>query len=484
MSEISQSLYPHVAPLINAGLQSQILLPSEQGYEAREATYWSRAAALKPACIVRPRSAEEVSVAVKALVSAGEKFAVRSGGHAPSQGVSNIHGGVTIDLSLIDHIEYDDVSETAKIGPGQRWRQVYKELQKHNRTVAGSRDGSVGVAGFLLGGGYSWITTRKGWGCDNVLSFEVVLGDGRIITATADENQHADLFRALKGGGNNFGVVTSFTMRTIPCSHVWGGKVIAPNEAIPDVVRICSSIPETISKFPDANVVMVIAYVPERDEIVASGALVQTQGVADDPGMQELMALPKIMDTTKISTIYDLTFEFLLPHNYYNSWFTISVKNDERIIAKAVDAHQNLVEELKSFATEADFRTQCILQPLPTFIAEHSAATGGNIMGIERHQSNGVIFLLSAMMKTPEQEAFAHPRVKAGIEAVKEFAATIEGGNLPWIYMNYADKTQDVLGGYGIDNVRRMKDVATKYDPHQVFQKLCPGGWKIVDVKL
>ncbi|KAI0838426.1 FAD-binding domain-containing protein [Hypoxylon sp. FL0890] len=483
MSQIPQSLHPHAAPLIEAGLQSQVLLPAQQGYEAREATYWSRAAALKPACIVRPRSAEEVSTAVKALVNAGERFAIRSGGHAPTTGASDIDGGVTIDLSLIDHIEYDEGSETVKIGPGQRWKQVYKEMQKHNRTVAGSRDGNVGVAGFLLGGGYSWITTRKGWGCDNVLSFELVLADGQIIIATAD-NSYSDLFRALKGGGNNFGVVTSVVVRTIPCSRVWGGKVIAPSEAIPDVIRMCSSFPETITKFPDGNIVMVITYVPERNEIVASGAVVQTQGGADDPGLREWMALPKIMDTTKTTTIYDLTFEFLLPHNYYNSWFTICVKNDERIIAKAVEVHQNLVEELKSFVTEADFRTQCILQPLPTFIAELSAATGGNIMGIERHPTNGVIFLLSAMMKTSEQKAFAHPRVKASIEAVKEFAATIEGGNLPWIYMNYADKTQDVLGGYGIENVRKMKEVSAKYDPQQVFQRLCPGGWKIADVKL
>jgi hypothetical protein len=316
MSSSSETTPPQAACLAEAGLQQQLLLPSDEGYKTREATYWSKSASLKPACILQPRSAEEVSTAVKALVSAGEKFAVRSGGHAPSASVNNIEGGVTIDLGLINHINYDETSEKVEIGPGQIWKQVYKELQRSNRTVAGSRDGNVGVAGFLLGGGYSWITARKGWGCDNVLSYEVVLADGRIVTASAGSSENSDLFLALKGGGNNFGIVTSFTMHTVQSVCVWGGKVIAPRSAIPEVIRITAKFPETITKYPDSNLVIVISYVPERDDIVASGAIAQTQGKADDPGLAEWMGLEKIMDTTKVTTVYELTFEIMLPRNY------------------------------------------------------------------------------------------------------------------------------------------------------------------------
>jgi hypothetical protein len=167
-----------------------------------------------------------------------------------------------------------------------------------------------------------------------------------------------------------------------------------------------------------------------------------------------------------------------------NAWFTACFKNDERIITKAVEAHNNLVEQLKSFVSERDFRTQCIFQPVPKRISEHSAAGGGNVMGLEHHASDGVLFLLSAMMKTPEQQIYARSKVKEAVESVKAYAGTIDGnGNLPWIYMNYADKTQNVLQGYGTKNVKRLKETAAKYDPQEIFQSLCPGGWKVSHVQ-
>jgi hypothetical protein len=103
-------------------------------------------------------------------------------------------------------------------------------------------------------------------------------------------------------------------------------------------------------------------------------------------------------------------------------------------------------------------------------------------MGMERQQHDGIMFLAVAMVKTPEQEAFAYPKVKAWVHAVTAFAATIEGGNLDWKHLNYADKSQNVLAAYGADNVRKMKEAAAKYDPEQVFQKLVPGGFKISEV--
>ncbi|KAK6196699.1 hypothetical protein LQW54_011267 [Pestalotiopsis sp. IQ-011] len=474
---------PHLSCLVEAGLQDLVLTSADGGYTAREAAYWSRSAALKPACIVRPKNAKEVSAALNAIVQGNKNFAVRSGGHAPSVGVSNISEGITIDLGLINHIIYDAASETVTIGPGQKWKEVYKELQKFNRTVAGSRDGNVGVGGFLLGGGYSWITACKGWSCDNVLEYEVVLADGRIVTSSAEKEP--ELFRALKGGGNNFGICTNFTMSTIPCEQVFGGKAIAPKSSIPDVIRIATNFPETVTKYPNSNIVIVITYVPERDDIVASGALVQLQSSSGEPdhGLDEWMALPKVLDTTKMTTIYDLTFEIMLPHNYHNTWFTGCFKNDERIIAKAVEVHNDVVEQLRELIPERDFRTQCIIQPVPKMISEHSAAAGGNVMGVERHATNGFLLLLSAMVKTSEQQAMVFPKIKAALQAVKDYAeVTVDGGNLSWIYMNYADKSQQVLEGYGPDNVANLQKVAAKYDPEKVFQTLCPGGWKIPEI--
>lgn len=141
-----------------------------------------------------------------------------------------------------------------------------------------------------------------------------------------------------------------------------------------------------------------------------------------------------------------------------------------------------MVEELKAFIPDGDFITQCLLQPLPMLFGQRSAEAGGNVLGVERHQHNGILWLAAVMVRTPEQEAFAYPKVKAWVQSVKDFAATTENSNLEWVYLNYADKSQNPLASYGVENVSRMKDVAAKYDPNQVFQKLCPGGFKLSQV--
>lgn len=142
------------------------------------------------------------------------------------------------------------------------------------------------------------------------------------------------------------------------------------------------------------------------------------------------------------------------------------------------------MEELKAFIPDGDFVTQCLFQPLPKLFGQRSTEAGGNMLGVERQEHNGLLFLANSMVKTPEQESFAYNKVKAWVQEVKDFAATVENGNLEWTFLNYADKSQDPLGSYGAENVKKLKDVAARYDPEQVFQKLCPGGFKISDVKI
>jgi FAD/FMN-containing dehydrogenase len=127
--------------------------------------------------------------------------------------------------------------EHVTIGVGETWGSVYTELQKHSLTAPGGRVGRVGVPGLILGGEYSrhrsqqspdlylgglsFYSTKHGFACDSVVDFEVVLASGDVVHANTKEN--TDLFSSLKGGLNNFGIVTSFSMRTIPSSEIWGG---------------------------------------------------------------------------------------------------------------------------------------------------------------------------------------------------------------------------------------------------------------------
>jgi FAD/FMN-containing dehydrogenase len=125
------------------------------------------------------------------------QFAVRSGGHTPIPGSNNINNGVTIDLLYMNGTTYNAETELASISPAARWGSVYAALEPLGRMVAGGRGSTVGVGGFLLGGGISHHAPRVGLSCDNVVNFEVVLADGRIMNANNTSN--ADLFTALKG---------------------------------------------------------------------------------------------------------------------------------------------------------------------------------------------------------------------------------------------------------------------------------------------
>jgi FAD/FMN-containing dehydrogenase len=220
---MAPGLPPHPATglgvLKAVGLEARLILREDPEFQARQASFWSATARVaQPSLIVQPRSAGEVAQAVKALASAGQHFAVRSGGHKQYSGANNIDNGVTIDLGLMNWTRYEPESETFDVGPGGRWRDVYAELRPYKRVVTGGREGGLGVAGLLLGGGNTFLTARLGFACDNVLAYEVVLADGSVTTS--DSNRQQDLFIALKGGSSNFGIVTNFTLRAIENDEV------------------------------------------------------------------------------------------------------------------------------------------------------------------------------------------------------------------------------------------------------------------------
>ncbi|PQE19482.1 6-Hydroxy-D-Nicotine Oxidase protein [Rutstroemia sp. NJR-2017a WRK4] len=462
--------------LIKAGLKAQILVQDDASYTVRQASYWSNTAKLKPACIVRPRSAEEVSLIIRTLVGRSEKFAVRSGGHTQYAGANNIEGGVTIDLGLLDWTKYDAATETVDIGPGGRWGPVYAELKKHGRVVAGGRDGNVGVAGLLLGGGKTFFTARRGFACDDVIAYEVVLASGEIVTV--DASNFDDLFRALKGGMNNFGIVTNFRMKAFKCDEVWAGLTYFPKQVIPGAIEALVDFTDNIPKDLDSNLLCFFTYPEFKDTLVVAG-YVQTAGIENAPAYEKWLALPSINTTCQMTSVSDVVNAYAIAPD---TFLTACFKNDTRIVAKASELHDRLVEEIKSFIPDGNFITQCLFQPLSKIIGQRSAEAGGNIMGVERQSENGLLFTIVIMVKTEEQETFVYPKAKAWLRGVQEFAATIDG-NLDWIFMNYADPSQNPLASYGIENVQKMKDVAAKYDAGEVFQKLCPGGFKISEVE-
>ena len=190
--------------------------------------YWSlQEQRVMPACRVSPRTTADVSSALIQLASLRCSFAIRSAGHMFWAGSANIEGGVTIDLSSLTNITVSADRTITSAGPGVRWGSIFGKLGPLNLTVVAGRVFDVGVAGLTIGGGNSWHAPRHGFVADNVANFEVVLASGETVNANASSS--SDLYRALKGGGNNLGIVTRFDFKTFPQGDIWGGFLVLPN---------------------------------------------------------------------------------------------------------------------------------------------------------------------------------------------------------------------------------------------------------------
>ncbi|KAF9269462.1 FAD-binding domain-containing protein [Marasmius fiardii PR-910] len=200
---------------------SEVYYPGEPSY-IKDNKHWATSSSQTSLCSVEPGTAQDVGVILGILGTTQTPFAVKGGGHASNPGFSSTTG-VQIAMTRFSEVTYDPQSQTAVIGTGIVWDDVYAALAPYNRNVVGGRVSGVGVAGFTLGGGYSWLSNQYGLTIDTLIAFELVKPDGKIITVT--ESSDSELFFALKGGMNNFGVVTRFTLKTFPQGQVWGGLI-------------------------------------------------------------------------------------------------------------------------------------------------------------------------------------------------------------------------------------------------------------------
>lgn len=277
--------------LVAAGLQYLACLPNSKTYADRQASYWAANISMHPSCIVQPRTADEISQVIQVLAKTDGLLALRSGGHTQWAGSNDVNNGVTIDLGQMTSVTYDEEKNLASIQPGARWAPVYRELLKHQVCVTGGRDGNVGVGGFLTGGGISYHAGENGLGCDNVANFEVVLATGEIINANADS--HVDLWKALKGGSGNFGIVTRFDLHTFPAPIVWGGPRITTRDQGDLLAKWTVDLTEENHKTPHAATILNYTFnlgIPGMVSIVQM--IVDTSGTAHSPAFEALTELP------------------------------------------------------------------------------------------------------------------------------------------------------------------------------------------------
>ncbi|KAL4745378.1 hypothetical protein BDW72DRAFT_198698 [Aspergillus terricola var. indicus] len=471
-----------LASLHAAGLSDILYLPSSDVYSARVESYWSLTAQLKPWAIVQPRNTEEVSKAVKAIVATPDvKFAVRSGGHMQWPGANNISNGITIDLGLMNSTTYDPEMGIASLQPGGTWAKSYQELEKQGRMVAGGREGKVGIGGLLAGGGKTFYTCRVGFACDQVVNCELVLADGSIINA--NDTTNPDLFRALKGGGNNFGIVTRFDMTTFSAVDVWDCTITYPRKVTAQLSEAIVDLTKNLAAYPDDHILAMWTYLPKTEEHFVMMNMMNLDGVKEPKTLGKFLGIPEQMNRVDktVSVATKLT-SFVVPSGKYDTWYTTTFKADPQIILKSASVFESLISTLKTQVPNWNFYTQMVLQPLPVSFGAHSTARGGNMMGLDQIKDDCILLVWAVEVDTPELNVnVAGPALKSAIGEIEMYSRSVKG-DVGFRYLNYCDKEQDPLGSYGEENVRHMREVAGKYDPDGVFQKRAPGGFKLSKV--
>jgi FAD/FMN-containing dehydrogenase len=226
-------------------LRGDLIRPGDPSYdEAR--SIWNGAHDKKPALIVRCSGVADVLRGVEFARSEGLPIALRGGGHS-IPGFSTSDGGIVLDLSPMNGVRVDPDRRSIVAQAGCLWRDVDAEAQAFGLALTGGLVSTTGIAGFTLGGGIGWLVRRCGLTCDNLIGADIVTGDGQYLHASAEE--HPDLFWALRGGGGNFGVVTSFEFRAHDVGPiVYAGIVFYRGE---EAARVLRGFREAAAGAPD-----------------------------------------------------------------------------------------------------------------------------------------------------------------------------------------------------------------------------------------
>ncbi|KAL4881829.1 hypothetical protein BJY04DRAFT_217898 [Aspergillus karnatakaensis] len=479
--------FPGCDAIITAGLGHRLVFATDLEYTVRTETYWAQNSRLRPFCFFLPHNTEEVAAGLVALLynvgnytkGAGNwHIAVRSAGHNMGHS-NNIEYGVTIDLFYLRDTSYDPATNLAMIGPGNRWQDVYPILFKHGVLVAGGRDGSVGVGGYLIGGGSSYHQAEYGFGCDTVKNFEVVLVNGTIVNA--NETHHRGLWQALRGGGSNFGIVTRFDMEAIPNKKLAYGQRFIFANASRQFVDATVDFVNNQEVYKDTALIATVAHVAGEDLITTTE--VNTNTILSSPAFAQFRTLPQkapfIEFPVELKVIAPLG---QLPPGSWAFINTITFLNNRDMLNFAIEAHRKATEDLEVEIGVGGFVSTLIFQPVPAYFANLSEQRGGNMFSDLFRLGNGVICTTELMVQyvgdNELKYKIASRRFHQLEAALMNYALEI-GAYHPYIDLNYGDSVQDPLGSYPVENVRHIRRISNLYDPQRKFQDRVFPGFKI-----
>ncbi|KJZ77795.1 hypothetical protein HIM_02972 [Hirsutella minnesotensis 3608] len=387
-------LYRKVASNIEQCNVLSSLLPGTIAFSSsttylQENRYWSnRQAEVRPRCFFAPRNTLHVSQAMKVLTSLKAHFTVKAGGHTAFAGGSNIDGGVTIDLAHLNDITVWPDRETVSVGSGNRWINVSSALDPVGLAVAGGRAADVGVAGLSLGGGISYFSGTRGWACDNVRNYEIVISSGEIVNASPKVN--ADLYWALRGGGgSNFGIVTRFDLESFEQGGLWANGIVFPGALNKTLIPLFTDLSNKgLVEDQEAHTYFVLSYQPDLRGFVvltsfyhATPPPVNTTPPVFEPFQSVPGAISNVVQLTNISAQSKAIDQ---PSGSRQTWWDTSVAmTSPDLLQDIVSLYEKLVHKFLAAANETSIATFLVFQPVSQNIIDAMQKNGGNALGLK-----------------------------------------------------------------------------------------------------
>jgi len=433
-------------------------MPGEPGYdEAR--TIWNAMVDRKPAAIVRAAGAADVLLTVRFAREHKLLLAIRGGGHNIA-GNAVCDGGLMLDLSRMKSVRVDPVARTARVEPGVILGEFDREAQAFGLATPLGINSTTGVAGFTLGGGFGWTSRKLGLTVDNLLAVDVVTADGKLVHANEKEN--ADLFWAVRGGGGNFGVVTSFEYRLHPVGpEVLAGLIVHPFSQAKEVLdgyrRFVASAPDEVTAWVVLRKAPPLPFLPPEvhgQEIVVLAVCAIGDMQKAEKAVAPLRALGKpIADVVGPTPFagWQTAFDPLLTPGARNYWKSHDFKKlDDGFIQVVLDAVGKLPTP------------ECEI-----FIGNLGAAVNRVAANATAYPHRDVEFVMNVhtRWRDPAQDQACIAWARQVFDAATPFAT---GG----VYVNFMpeDEMQRVQkGAYG-PNFERLAKLKAKYDPTNLFR--------------
>ena len=438
-------------------LRGSICLPDEPGYdEAR--TIWNAMIDRRPGAVVRCRGASDVMCAVRLAHDNGLLVAVRGGGHNIS-GNAVCEGGLLIDLSPMRSVRVDPKKRTARVEPGVTLGEFDKEAQAFGLATPLGINSTTGVAGLTLGGGFGWLSRKFGFTVDNLISADVVTADGALVQASAVENP--DLFWAIRGGGGNFGVVTSFEFKLHPVGpDLASGLIVHPfaraRELLAGYREVAAAAPDELTVWVVLRKAPPLPFLPA--EVHGKEILVFAVCYAGEPANAEkalapLRALGKpIADVIGVQpyAAWQTAFDPLLTPGAFNYW------KSHNFTALSDGLLDTLVDYVGTLPTE-----ECEI-----FIGQVGGASNRISADATAYPHRDANFVMNVHTRWRDRGD-----EQTAIKWAREFFAATAPHATGGVYVNFMpeDETERVPGAYG-SNYTRLAALKARYDPDNLFR--------------